>query len=518
MESRKKILVENTIWVYIAKIVVQSLGFIASVLVLRELPVEVYGTYFFLFGLFTIYQLLITSPLRHVILRFVPELVNSVSKSTILKLFRGYFLVAFAMIVVLTLLLFGFRTSFGSFFNIPDVEQYLVVFILFVFCYALKVLTEIILSAFLLHRLIALLNIGVVILRTMAYFVLLKSLTVELLLVIESGLSLFFFIGALLGRGKPSEVVNPQTIIKSADKKRMKRFWLYSMFTELGAGIIGRTSDLYIVAALANPFAVGLYGLAVKVYEIFYKLMPLKEFESVLKPVFFGRYAKDSDDNELNAFYNFCVKVILPIMIFPALYFLLFGKSLIVYVFGDKYIEAYWVSVLVLSTLLVDGYYYPLIFLIQLKERLEIVMISRVVVFLSLGLSIFLMKQYGVKGVALATFIGEFVKNTLMFVLFKRKCKIRYAKQIWLSNIGLIAGAILLFGSIQYFNDGLIAWMIASILFLVYYLVYLVNFHALSVDELNKLKEVILSSSKTSKVFKVIEPFLMMITFKKQEA
>ncbi|MCT4643799.1 MAG: hypothetical protein N4A74_02345, partial [Carboxylicivirga sp.] len=449
MESKKKILVENTLWVYLAKILVQAFGFIASVMVLRQLPVDVYGTYFFLFGLFTLYQLLITSPLRHVILRFIPELVSKLSKEAILKLFSVYFVTALLMIVLLTALLWGMRASFSSFFNIPDSDQYLTVFMVFVLCYALKILTEIVLSALIQHRLMALLNIGVVIIRTLAYFILLKQLTVQLLLLIEAGLSLFFFATALLGAQRLKVSDGEQKVISQGDKKRMKRFWLYSIFTELGAGIIGRTSDLYIVAAMSNPFAIGIYGLAVKIYEIVYKLMPLKEFESVLKPVFFGRFTKDSSEDELNAFYNFNVKVMLPVMIFPALYFLLFGQSLIFYVFGEKYMDAYWVCVLVLSTLIIDGFFYPLIFMIQLKERLEVVMISRFVVFLSLGLGIYLMKQFGVMGVALATFIGEFVKNTLMYLLFKRHCKLIYDYRIWSSNLLLIFSGIVVFGLVS---------------------------------------------------------------------
>ena len=515
MESRKRVLVENTIWVYIAKIVVQSLGFIASVMVLRELPVDVYGTYFFLFGLFTLYQLLITSPLRHVIIRFVPELVSSVTQKTILRFFSGYFVVAFAMVVILTLLLWYFRVAFGDFFNIPEVEQYFVVFMVFVFCYAMKVLTEIVLSAFLLHRLIASLNIVVVVIRTCAYFLLLKSLTVELLLVIEAGLAVLYFLLALVGGRKSDKKALKETTVKSSDKKRMKRFWLYSMFTELGAGIIGRTSDLYIVAALANPFAIGIYGLAVKVYEIFYKLMPLREFESVLKPVFFSRFTKGASDLELNEFYNFSVKMILPIMIFPALYFLLFGKSLILYVFGEKYIEAYWVCVLVLSSLLISGYYYPLIFMIQLKERLEIVMISRLVVLLSLGLGIYLMKQFGVVGVALATFIGEFLKNALMFALFKRKCHITYDRRIWFSYLMLILSAIALFGFVNFIGESLVMWLVTNLLFGVYFVFYLVNFHALSNNELQKLEDVILSSNKTSKIYRRLAPLLNVVTIKR---
>ena len=140
---------------------------------------------------------------------------------------------------------------------------------------------------------------------------------------------------------------------------------------------------------------------------------------------------------------------------------------------------------------------------------------AKLVVLLSLGLGIYLMKQFGVVGVALATFIGEFLKNALMFALFKRKCHITYDRRIWFSYLMLILSAIALFGFVNFIGENFIVWIVTNLLFGVYFVFYLVNFHALSNNELQKLEDVILSSNKTSKIYRRLAPLLNVVTIKR---
>ncbi len=46
--SRAKILVKNTAWIYVGKLFTQLFGVIATILVIRKLSVDVFGTYNFL--------------------------------------------------------------------------------------------------------------------------------------------------------------------------------------------------------------------------------------------------------------------------------------------------------------------------------------------------------------------------------------------------------------------------------------------------------------------------------------
>ncbi len=505
MRSSKQILVENTAWVYVAKLFGQLMSLVASVLVLRHLDVSTYGTYVFLFGLFTAYQLLITSPLRHVLVRFIPEFRSRLSNKYLIRMVLLYGFIAIVMVVAFTGIGLVFRRSLADFFNISDFDSYLPSFLFFVLSYALKILLEIVLSALLLHRPLSIINLLVASTRAVLYLILLKVLDVNLLLQIEGAVSLLFVLGSSIVLYKGLRLpVGGTASLKLADKKRIQRFWFLSLFTEFGACMIGRTSDYYIVAALSNPYYIGLYGFAVKLYDMLYKVLPIRELESVLKPLFFGRFTSSSSDEALNSFYNFSIKALLPLLLFPVLYFFIFGKVLILEVFGVKYIEAYWTSVIILSGLLMDGLFFPLIMLIQLKEKLQVVLLSRVVVVFSIVAGVFFMKYFGIVGVAIATLSGELLKNVFMYYLFRPYCKIKYNRK-GLSAYAVIAFVLLLlFMPWQSFFNGVYLWVFGSVLYALVFTVLILNFHPFKTSEVNELKELVQSNRRIAYLLKPI--------------
>nr|WP_319398932.1 polysaccharide biosynthesis C-terminal domain-containing protein [uncultured Carboxylicivirga sp.] len=517
MINRKKILLENTLWVYLAKIVTQLISLVASVMVLRQLDVDIYGTYVFLFGLFTAYQLVIVSPLKHVLLRFVPELKKSISSASLLRLIVLYVGIALVMVVVLTISGIVLKDFLSRVFNIETLDSHFKPFIFFVFAYAIKILLEVLLSALLLHRRIAVLNIIIAFTRALAYLVLLKQLNVNLLLVIEGGVSLIYAIPALLVllQALYSDNTTSVEVISNRQKQRMRKFWLYSLFTELGAGLIGRTSDYYIVAALSSPYFVGLYGFAVKIYELFYKVLPLKEFESVLKPLVFDKYSSEGEADSLNRFYNFIIKVLLPVFILPFTYFFVFGHEIISLLFGDKYLGAYWPTVIILAGFVSDGIFYPLGILIHLKEKMHILLISRIVVVFSLIAGILMMKQYGITGVAVATISGEFIKNMMMFFMFRKSAGLKYETNILSSNVVLVTVLLSLVYPLHFIENQMFLLIVGSVVFTVVYCLCIINFHPFDKAELQYLESILKSNSKLSGFSKQIIKVLHKLVIRK---
>jgi len=516
MTNRKKILVENTMWVYLAKIVMQLISLVASVLVLRQLDVDVYGTYVFLFVLFTAYQLLITSPLKHVLIRFVPELKNKVASSSLLKLVMMYVIIALVMVITLTVLGVVLEDYLSQLFNINTLDAHFKAFLFFVFSYSIKILLEVLLAALLLHRRIAILNMILALSRALAYIILLDRLNVDLLLLIEACVSLIYSMPALFVflKGVKKED-NGKELVTSKDKHRMKRFWLYSLFTELGAGLIGRTSDYYIVAAFSTPYFIGLYGFAVKIYELFYKVLPLKEFESVLKPLVFDRFSSNFDHHLLNSVYNLSIKVLLPLFVLPFVYFLCFGEEVIKLLFGEKYIDAYWPTVIILGGFITNGMFYPLSIFIHLKEKMHILLFSRLVVVFSIFAGIYMMKSYGITGVAMATILGELIKNLLMFFMFRSYVKIHYDRRIFISNLFLIFTLIVFIYPLHLVLSGWSLLVIGSILFTVVYLLFVINFHAFVAKELAYLESIIQSNPKMLVLYSKFWRFINKLAIRK---
>ena len=74
--SRAKILVKNTTWIYVGKLFTQLFGVIATILVIRKLAVDVFGTYNFLIKILLIYFVFALSPVMNLFNRYIPELLQ----------------------------------------------------------------------------------------------------------------------------------------------------------------------------------------------------------------------------------------------------------------------------------------------------------------------------------------------------------------------------------------------------------------------------------------------------------
>ena len=133
-DSKVKILIHNTKWIYISKIVTQILGLVATVLVIRKLSVDIFGTYNLLINSFIVFQIFAVSSVSNVFNRYIPELIANKEFRNFKKFIRGSFGFSMLFLTFLIILLHLFKDFFASFFNIQDFSQYYLVFI--IYCYA----------------------------------------------------------------------------------------------------------------------------------------------------------------------------------------------------------------------------------------------------------------------------------------------------------------------------------------------------------------------------------------------
>ena len=75
-QSNISILVKNTGWVYIGKILTQLFALVTTVLVIRKLDIDVYGTYNFLLRVLIFFNVLSVSPVMSVLNRYIPEFLQ----------------------------------------------------------------------------------------------------------------------------------------------------------------------------------------------------------------------------------------------------------------------------------------------------------------------------------------------------------------------------------------------------------------------------------------------------------
>lgn len=512
-ESKANILITNTKWIYISKLFSQLFGLISTILVIRQLEVDIFGTYNLLLSSFVVFEILALSAVSNVFNRYIPELIANKEHHKLNRFLKGGIAYSFLLFSFLVVLLYFLRDSFSSFFNIDHFNTYLLAFLVFNYANFLQIIAGVVLKSLLLHKKTAIVTIIGNAIRLILYIYFARSLDVNLLLYIESFISLIFLVTSIfiylnvknqLGNEKPDSIVIPVTF------KRVKKYGLLSMLNELGVGVVGKTSDYFIVAAMSDPLQVGLFAFAHRIYGMVFKILPFKDIQTVVRPLFFQKYSQHYKVDEFRKMYSFMIKLLLPVYVFPALYFFFFGKSIISVVFDPRYLDAYWIAVIVLSSNLFLAFFFPLSLTAQLKERMDILLYSKIVAVFSIIAGIYGMRYFGLTGVAVVSLLGNLLKNLFILTWMRNYKEIRYRIKDY-KMFGVVFLFLMPFLIIQPFTLDLIWLIMLSVLFAFYTLVIFTLFHPFSEFDVLMLKKILDSSFILTRLNKIFSSFYLRV-------
>ena len=504
-DSKAHLLVKNTSWIYIGKIISQILGLVVTIFVIRKLSVSVYGTFNFLVASVFIFSIFGLSPLVSVLNRYIPEFVANNDYIKLKKLILSSFFLSLIVLIILIILLITFKNFYGSFFHIKDFDLYLYPFVLFIIFSIQKVFFTTVLASLLLHKYISILEIFYSLFSMILYIIYLPVLNVNIMLNIGIILAILYVIGSfiVLYRYRKTISFDDYSSEHSFNKKRIARYGAFSLFNEIGAGVVGKSSDYFIISAIGSQYAVGLYAFAQKIQKVVFKIFPLKNFFTVIRPIFIQKFSKNLKRDEFIQTYNFMIKFMIPLFLFPILYFLIFGNEVITYIFDPKYLDSYWVTILVLFLGINIAIFYPIGLTIQLFEKMEYALYSKITVVFSIIAGIYLMKIWGIFGVALATLIGDLLKNLSMFFMIRKKAPIVYRFKEMINYLYI---SIFLGGSFYLINPlltNVFKLIIFSVLFASIYLILNIMFHPYNAEDILLLNK-IAGSSKITKKLKFI--------------
>lgn len=491
-----------------SKITTQIFGFIITILVIRKLAVVTYGTYNFLISSLVVFNLFAVSPINSIFNRYIPELIQNKEYTKLKKIiFYGLTLSVFIFALIL-IGIYSLRNPFGNFFHIPNFESHFFAFIIFVLLGFLKVLIVAIIAALLLHKVSSILNIIHAAVHSLTYLYFLPVLTVNLMLYIEASLTFLYLLPStvvLLRFYRNLDFESSKVQGSPVTRRRVFRFGLFSSLNELGAGIVGKTSDYFIISAISNQYYVGLYAFAYKFYYMIYKILPLKDFLTILRPLFIQKFTEKYRKEEFVQVYNFIIKVMLPVYMLPTIYFFIFGKSVIKYIYDPKYLDAYWVTCIIMFSNLFMAFFYPLTLTLILKEKMEIALLSKTVVVFSIFAGIYGMKHFGIIGVATATMIGDFLRNIIMLVMMRKKADIIYKFKELKKYLYVSVFLIAVFYLTQSFIGGILELLIISTIFAFIALALLIMYHPFNKKDLQLLERI----SQSSRIFKKVTPYIV---------
>jgi len=499
------VLVNNTIWLFAGKIMSQIISFVVTVLVLRELTVEVFGFYNILTGVVTVIGIFAVDPLLDIFYRYLPELdqLKDFKGLRRLMVLGGGISVSLLLLSLVWLLYFG--TSAIDFFNVSQIVSISSAFAVFTVLFSIERILKAALSSLLFHKYLSIFDTLRMLVRSSFLFFILGDLDITLLLVVESiSLALFNILATFyLIRKLINKISDTHSLNETFKMRRVVRYGLLSALNGLGTGIVSRTSDYFIISAVSNTYQVGLYSFSFQIYNLIFKVLPLQEFYSVLRPMYFRYFSVKKGSKDISDIYNLIIKIMLPVYTFPVLYFLVFGQSVIELIYDPKYIESYYVTVVVLLSMFTSVLFYPLSLVIMEQEKMEISLYSKITVVFSIVGGIFAMKSFGIIGVAVVTLLGGLSKDLIMFILIKRFVTINFRfKELFKFTI-ISATTALLFLFFSPTIKNMFVLILVSSFFAIIWGILLIRFTTFNQFEVTVLKKLIETKKTFEKLFQI---------------
>ena len=484
----------------IGKVFTQLLGLIALVFVLRKIDVDIFGTFSFLITTFLFFNIFGLSPFVATIRRYIPEMLSQSDFRGIRKFVAWTVIFSFAVFLILSIIFYIFRNELGDFFNIPSLPQYIVLTMIYLLFHYYERIFKNLTQSLLLNRLLSKANIFASFVKTMLYFIFLPRLDINLLLKIEiiHNIIIFFLIILFISDYLRKNIKN--TIKKDTtafDFRRVFRHAFFSSLSEFGQGALGRSSDIFIVSAISNPVQLGLYSFGNRIYSIVSRIVPAKELMSVIRPMFIKKFTAGYQTDEFQKIYNFIIKFLLPVYVTPALYFLVFGENVIQYVFDEKYMDAYFVTFILLFSQVFHGMFISQGITIELMEKMEIKFYTQAITFVSIFIGIYAMYVFGINGLAVATTIGLSSKYIVMQILLRRHVRISYDWIAYFKYFIIYSILTVVFFAANQLVTGILTLAIASILYCLTLILLIFRINPFSSYD----RELLTKISENSKVF-----------------
>jgi len=223
----------------------------------------------------------------------------------------------------------------------------------------------------------------------------------------------------------------------------------------------------------------------------------------LFRPLFIKKFGQEYDIEEFKKYYLLLVKILIPIYSFPFIFYFIFGKSIVYHFFSIEYLNSYYITCVILFTTIPLAFFYPLSLFVQLKEKMEVLLYSKIIFVFSILLSIILIKYFGIIGVAIASLIGDLIKN-LIIVFFMRDYKEIRLKWLDFKNffyVNLLILPLFFFNSL---HENLMLFILYSIVFIIYLFFLYIIFLPFNQKEIIILKEITSKSKILSRIFNLV--------------
>jgi O-antigen/teichoic acid export membrane protein len=228
---------------------------------------------------------------------------------------------------------------------------------------------------------------------------------------------------------------------------RIKRYGAYSYANELGAMVLSRRTDSYLISGFLNPAAVGIYSFAARIVEMFVAMTPLVVGNVIISTLLFRQFTDTPTFEFLQRRFNLLCKLALYLSL-PILMILVGLHEQITLIVDPKYHEASFLLALIAIFEIFNVFSWPIGWMAQTSEKVEVQLYSKIGAIFNIVAAIILIPKFGPLGAAWATGTSFMIKNGLMYLFLRRHLPLRFP-WLGLGRLGLA---------------GLVSWIVLALL------------------------------------------------------
>lgn len=423
-------LFSGSIFHYSARMIRVVFGFFTTVYLVRELSVEDYGVYNFLFSIIIFAQMATSFGLGPIIQRYIPEYKEKNNKYFQKRIALSAVFIRFAAGLILVLGLLLADNLIINTFNLSKTFKFILPLTSLIVLFTLEsqVLGDAVLIALFENKYWSICRSVYIILKFALFFIVLK-LGYEMMgivwawMMVEAVLFILFL--AKTWRIVFSLPVKKEEI-RPLPVKRFFKFGLPLWFRGVFYIFQDKATDIFILSYFLGQEMVGLYSFAFGIPLAIMSFSPGNILRPITTPALVRKYTQDKNKENLSYYFQFMNRILFFTVIPISLALIILSNEIIKYIFSPLYLKISGLFILSIVFLLIIQFNYAYRSILYALEKSKIMFMEIWTAIYNLIMDIILIPKLGILGAILATGSAGAMLLPYYYFALKKEVKLIY--------------------------------------------------------------------------------------------
>ena len=202
--------------------------------------------------------------------------------------------------------------------------------------------------------------------------------------------------------------------VDSVERKRLLRYSFLNNFNDAGSFVLSSKSDVFFIAALANPAAVGAYAFYTRLSQMASQLLPTRLFGNVIQPLFFA-VSRQEAQWRIPRYFTLLVNLNgllqLPMLAFATA----FHADIVEVIFAGKFLSQSWLLPVIVGFATLNRVDEPIALVAQYHEKAFVILVGKLSLVYNVIAILALVPVMGLFGAAIATGSAQMLKNLFVW-------------------------------------------------------------------------------------------------------